>query len=85
VDVLFRSVARNVGRNAFGVILTGMGCDGAKGLLEMHEAGAHTISQDEESSVVFGMPKAAIELGGADEIMPLDRIAGRLIRLFEER
>jgi two-component system chemotaxis response regulator CheB len=85
VDVLFRSVARSVGRNAFGVILTGMGCDGAKGLLEMREAGAHTIAQDEESSVVFGMPRAAIELGGADEIVGLDHIAKRLIRLFEER
>jgi two-component system chemotaxis response regulator CheB len=85
VDVLFRSVARSVGRNAFGVILTGMGCDGAAGMLEMHEAGAHTIAQDEASSIVFGMPKSAIELGAADEIIGLDHIASRLIHLFQQR
>ena len=71
VDVLFRSVARYAGKNVIGVILTGMGDDGAKGMLEMKEGGAHTIAQDEASCVVFGMPKEAIKLGGADKVMPL--------------
>lgn len=75
VDVLFRSVAKVAGRNALGVIMTGMGDDGANGLLEMRQAGAHTIAQDRESSVVFGMPKEAIERGAAVEIMPLSAIA----------
>ena len=71
VDVLFRSVARYAGKNVIGVILTGMGDDGAKGMLEMKEGGAYTIAQDEASCVVFGMPKEAIKLGGADKVMPL--------------
>jgi two-component system, chemotaxis family, protein-glutamate methylesterase/glutaminase len=75
VDVLFGSVARHAGRNAVGVILTGMGADGAKGLLAMRQRGAHTIVQDEASSVVFGMPKEAIKLGAAAEVLPLGRIA----------
>nr|WP_319400357.1 chemotaxis response regulator protein-glutamate methylesterase [uncultured Carboxylicivirga sp.] len=75
VDVLFRSAARYAGNNATGIILTGMGNDGAKGLLELKESGAHTIAQDEASSVVFGMPKEAIKLGGADEILSLEKIA----------
>ncbi|WP_333654491.1 protein-glutamate methylesterase/protein-glutamine glutaminase [Dissulfurispira sp.] len=75
VDVLFRSVAKYAGRNAVGVILTGMGEDGARGMLEMKEAGAFTIAQDEASSVVFGMPKRAIELGAADRVISLDEIA----------
>ena len=80
VDVLFRSVARYAGKNAMGIIMTGMGDDGAKGLLEMKEAGAFlTIAQDEASSVVFGMPNEAIKLGAADKIMPLERIAGAVI------
>ncbi len=79
VDVLFRSAARYAGSNAIGVILTGMGDDGAKGLLEMKEAGASTIAQDEESSVVFGMPKEAIKLGAADQVLPLESIAGELL------
>lgn len=79
VDVLFQSVARNAGRNAVGVILTGMGADGASGLLAMREQGAWTLAQDEASCVVFGMPKAAIALGGAAEIVPLDRIAERIV------
>jgi two-component system chemotaxis response regulator CheB len=70
-DVLFQSVARHAGRNAVGVILTGMGADGAKGLLAMREAGAHTIAQDEASCVVFGMPKEAIKLGAACQVAPL--------------
>ncbi|PKY11197.1 chemotaxis response regulator protein-glutamate methylesterase [Acidithiobacillus marinus] len=83
VDVLFRSVAQVAGRNAWGVIMTGMGDDGAQGLLEMHGAGAHTIAQDESSCVVFGMPKEAIKLGGVDEIVPLPHIASRLPRTLE--
>lgn len=76
VDVLFRSTARYAGKNAIGVIMTGMGDDGARGLLEMKEAGALTVAQDEKSCVVFGMPKEAIKLGAADHVMPLDKIAG---------
>lgn len=75
VDVLFRSAARYAGKNAVGVIMTGMGDDGAKGMLEMKEAGASTIAQDEKSCVVFGMPKVAIELGGVDQVLPLNKIA----------
>jgi two-component system chemotaxis response regulator CheB len=74
VDVLFRSAAKYAGRNATGVIMTGMGDDGARGLLEMHQAGARTLAQDEESCVVFGMPKEAIKLGAADRIVPLAAI-----------
>lgn len=75
VDVLFRSAARYAGNNATGILLTGMGNDGAKGLLELKESGAHTIAQDEASSIVFGMPKEAIKLGAADEIIALDKLA----------
>lgn len=75
VDVLFRSAARYAGKNAVGVIMTGMGDDGAKGMLEMKQAGAATIAQDEKSCVVFGMPKVAIELGGVDQIVSLRNIA----------
>lgn len=81
VDVLFRSAARYAGKNAVGVIMTGMGDDGAKGMLEMKEAGAYTIAQDEESCVVFGMPKEAIKLGGVDRILPLEKIAGDVLRV----
>ncbi len=80
VDVLFRSAAQAAGRNAVGVILTGMGDDGAAGLLEMRQAGAHTIAQDEASCVVFGMPKEAIARGAAAEVLALDRIAGAVLR-----
>lgn len=79
VDVLFRSVAKFAGRNALGVIMTGMGDDGARGLREMHDAGAATIAQDEASSVVFGMPKEAIKLGAADAVMPLGEIPAALV------
>jgi two-component system chemotaxis response regulator CheB len=75
VNVLFRSVAKFAGKNAIGIIMTGMGADGAAGMLDMKSAGAHTIAQDEESSVVFGMPKEAIKLGGVSKILPLFRIA----------
>lgn len=81
VDVLFRSAARYAGKNAVGVIMTGMGDDGAKGMLEMREAGAATIAQDEKSCVVFGMPKVAIELGGVQQVVPLDRIAQAVANL----
>ena len=83
VDVLFRSVAQNVGPNAVGVILTGMGDDGARGLKEMRDAGAPTIAQDEASSVVWGMPGAAVKMGGAQEILPLGRVAENIMRLAQ--
>ncbi|MFB2550021.1 protein-glutamate methylesterase/protein-glutamine glutaminase [Ensifer soli] len=79
VDVLFRSAARSAGANAMGVIMTGMGDDGARGMEEMHQAGALTIAQDEASSVVFGMPKEAIARGGVDRIVPLDQIAREIL------
>jgi two-component system chemotaxis response regulator CheB len=77
VDVLFRSAARSAGSNAVGVIMTGMGDDGARGMNEMKQAGAFTIAQDEATSVVFGMPKEAIALGCVDRIAPLHGLAGR--------
>ena len=80
VDVLFRSTARYAGPNAIGVIMTGMGDDGAQGLLEMKTAGAQTIAQDEASCVVFGMPAEAIKRGAADKVLPLGRIAGEILR-----
>jgi two-component system chemotaxis response regulator CheB len=80
VDVLFRSAARYAGKNAVGVIMTGMGDDGAKGLLEMKEAGAVTMAQDEKSCVVFGMPKEAVKLGAVDKVLPLDGIAAAVVR-----
>lgn len=80
VDVLFRSTARYAGANAVGVIMTGMGDDGARGLLEMKQAGAKTVAQDEKSCVVFGMPKEAIKLGAADKVLPLDAIAQYVIK-----
>ena len=75
VDVMFRSASQVAGRNAMGIILTGMGDDGARGLLEMRQAGSHTIAQDEDSCVVFGMPKEAIQRGAAVKIVPLNRVA----------
>ncbi len=83
VDVLFRSVARAAGARAAGVILTGMGKDGAAGLLEMRQAGAATFAQDEDSCVVYGMPKAAVDLGAVDETVPLWRMTHRLLQHFE--
>ncbi|HPG37941.1 MAG TPA: chemotaxis response regulator protein-glutamate methylesterase [bacterium] len=79
VDVLFHSVARNAGSNAIGLILTGMGADGAKGLQAMHDSGAYTIAQDEKTSVVFGMPKEAIKLGAVDTIAPLEECHNALL------
>ncbi len=80
VDVLFRSAARYAGANAVGVIMTGMGDDGAKGMREMKEAGAYTIAQDEKSCIVFGMPNEAIKLGCVDKVLPLDSIAAAVLR-----
>ncbi len=85
VDVLFRSVAKVAGRNALGVIMTGMGDDGADGLLEMKRVGAHTLAQDEASCVVFGMPKEAIARGAVDEVVPLSELAGRILRRIAAR
>ena len=79
VDVLFRSVAQQAGRNAAAALLTGMGDDGARGLLEMRQAGAATAAQDENTCVVFGMPKAARDLGGAAAMLPLDQVADWLV------
>jgi len=80
VDVLFRSGARYAGKNAIGVIMTGMGDDGAKGMQEMRQAGASTLAQDEESCVVFGMPQEAIKLGCVDAILPLQKMAREIVR-----
>jgi two-component system chemotaxis response regulator CheB len=79
VDVLFRSAARYAGRNAVGVILTGMGDDGARGMLEMKQAGAMTIAQDEATCIVFGMPKEAIKAGGVDKVLPLQSVARAIL------
>ncbi|MEJ8811124.1 chemotaxis response regulator protein-glutamate methylesterase [Variovorax ureilyticus] len=79
IDVLFDSAARHAGKNAIGMILTGMGKDGAEGLLRMKKAGAHTLAQDEASCVVFGMPKEAIALGAADEVAPLSEMSRRVL------
>ncbi|HEY1611175.1 MAG TPA: chemotaxis response regulator protein-glutamate methylesterase [Paraburkholderia sp.] len=79
VDVLFRSAAQHAGKNAIGVILTGMGRDGAAGLLDMRKAGAYTLAQDEASCIVFGMPREAIALGAADEIAPLAEMSRRVM------
>lgn len=81
VDVLFRSVAQAAGSSALGVLMTGMGDDGARGLLEMRQAGAATLAQDEDSCIVFGMPGEAVELGAAEKVVPLSAIAGEILRL----
>jgi two-component system chemotaxis response regulator CheB len=82
VDVMFRSVAQSAGANAVSVLLTGMGDDGAKGMQEMHDAGAPAIAQDEKSSVVWGMPGEAVKLGCVDEVVSLLKIPGRIVDLF---
>jgi two-component system chemotaxis response regulator CheB len=84
VDVLFRSVAQAVGPNAIGVIMTGMGKDGADGLLEMKRAGAFTIAQDEASCVVFGMPKEAIDRGAVEKVVALGQIPNYILRRLSE-
>jgi two-component system chemotaxis response regulator CheB len=81
INVLLRSTAAAAGRNAVGVILTGMGRDGAEGLKAMRDAGARTIAQDEATSVVFGMPKEAIALGAAERVLPLDAVAAGILEL----
>jgi two-component system chemotaxis response regulator CheB len=79
VDVLFRSVAQVAGGNALGIIMTGMGDDGARGMKEMHDAGARTVAEDESTCVVFGMPKEAIKLGGVDKVVPLGQIHREIV------
>jgi two-component system chemotaxis response regulator CheB len=81
VDVLFRSAARYAGKNAVGIIMTGMGDDGAHGMKEMHDAGAITIAQDEATCVVYGMPNEAVKLGGVNKVLPLQNIAAEVLRL----
>jgi two-component system chemotaxis response regulator CheB len=85
VDVLFQSVARSAGSSAIGVLLTGMGADGAKGLLAMHEAGAYTLAQDEETCVVFGMPREAIQLGAVDAVVPIQQIPRAILRFLQRQ
>jgi len=80
-DVLFESLASITGKDAIGIILTGMGADGAKGLLKMRQAGARTIGQDKATSAVYGMPKVAYEMGAVEYQLPLDKIVGRLLML----
>ena len=79
VEVLFRSAAQNAGRNATGVMLTGMGKDGAIGMLEMHQAGAYNLAQDEATCVVYGMPREAVAVGAVDEIVPIQDMAQRVL------
>jgi two-component system chemotaxis response regulator CheB len=79
VDVLFRSVAECAGRDAMGVILTGMGDDGARGMQALHERGARTLAQDEETCVVFGMPKEAIRRGAVDDVVPIGAVAAAIM------
>jgi two-component system chemotaxis response regulator CheB len=85
VDVMFRSVADCAGPNAIGVILTGMGDDGAQGMKEMHDVGIPTLAQDEKTSVVWGMPGSAVKLGGVDDILPIDKISGRIMALVSDQ
>lgn len=85
VDVLFRSAARYAGKNAIGIIMTGMGDDGARGMLEMMQAGARTIAQDKESCVVFGMPAEAIKLGGVEKVVSLDNIGRTVVEMLNEK
>ena len=83
VDVLFRSVAKFAGKNALGIIMTGMGDDGARGLLEMREVGSKTLGQNEATCIVYGMPKEALKLGGVEEEVDLDEIATRIVRSYK--
>ena len=83
VDVMFRSIAHSAGANAIAVLLTGMGADGAMGMKEMHDAGAKTVIQDEQTSVVWGMPGVAFKLGCTDYVLPLEEIASRILALVQ--
>ena len=83
VDVLFHSLAQNFGPDALGILLTGMGSDGAQGLKGMRDAGAQTIAQDKDSSVVWGMPGAAVKLGAVSDVLPLERIGRHIVRQYE--
>lgn len=85
VDALFESVARVAGNDAIGVLMTGMGSDGAKGLLAMKKAGARTIGQDEKSCIVYGMPKVAFEMGAVDWQVPLDQIPHKIYYLLDKK
>ena len=85
VDVLFKSVAKSAGRDAVGILLTGMGRDGAQGLLEMRKAGALTIGQDEKTCIVYGMPKAAYDLGAVTWQVPLENIAQKLYYILDKK
>ena len=82
VEVMMQSMAQHVGPNAVGIMLSGMGSDGANGMLAMRKAGARTIAQDEATSIVFGMPKEAYERGGAERLLPLQKIAAEVIKLL---
>ena len=84
VDVLFRSAARYAGKNVIGIIMTGMGDDGTRGMLELDEAGASTIAQDEATSVIFGMPAEAIKAGAIDRVLPLERIGMEMIKFSQQ-
>ncbi len=84
MDVLFKSVAKYAGANAVGAILTGMGDDGAEGLLKMKQQGAHTVAQDEASCVVYGMPKAAVDLRAAERVVTLKQVPAEMIRFAQE-
>ena len=84
VDVMFRTVLQNVGKNAVGVLLTGMGADGAAGLKELRDLGVHTIAQDEKTSVVWGMPGEAVKLGGAEFVMPLGQVPEKILELVKQ-
>jgi two-component system chemotaxis response regulator CheB len=84
VDVLFRSAAACAGSDALGILLTGMGDDGARGMKALHDGGARTVAQDEATCIVFGMPKEAIALGAVEEVLPIDRIADAILR-FDAR
>jgi two-component system chemotaxis response regulator CheB len=82
VEVLMLSMAKHVGANSIGIMLSGMGSDGAYGMLAMRQAGARTVAQDEATSVVYGMPKEAFQCGGAESLMPLQKIAAEVMRLL---
>ena len=84
VEVLFQSVARHAGKRATGIMLTGMGADGARAMREMRDAGAWNLVQDEASCVVYGMPKAAVDIGAVEHILPLDQIAPRILTLASD-